>query len=291
MASFNIQPFNPSPNLEADYFSNSITPNSNPLVYNLQAFIPQVNVDGSQNQLVGAIINEISNTISQPIGTVKQLVNPYKAGTPKNLVDQKFPGSDDRLGEKPHAFAIDTTLNNSFEESDFWSDRMPGYKTSYMGYLNKGKVVENIMFNKDDFNGYKTGIANNYSFPRCIISVGQKKNVITTKIMGKDGTIKEFVGMDDFEVKLEVTIFGKNGQYPYEDVNNLTQYLIYKQPIPVTCDYLNQIFGINYLIIKDYDINMEAGSISQQHVTITALSDKLYDDDLFSPYENEIKIV
>ena len=219
------------------------------------------------------------------------LVNQYTAGVPKNLVDQKFPGKDDRLGETPTAFSVNKPMGNqdlTFDENavGIWSDRDPAYKKSYLGVGNKGKIAENIVLTFIDGGGYDTGLKVNFEFERCLISVKQNKNIVETLIMGKNGSIKEYIGLKDYEVKLEAILFGKNGQFPADKVEALNKYLQYGQVIPVTCNYLNDFFNINYILVKDFDINMEIGGFSQQTVTITGISDNKYDADVFSPYNN-----
>jgi hypothetical protein len=169
-----------------------------------------------------------------------------------------------------------------------FNDKGNGLKTSYLG---RGKIVENLTFLKSVQNvgqtetvGLTSSISQDFSFERALLKVTQDKNIITTKIMGKDGTIKEYIGLDDYKIQIEAFIYGYNGIYPYDKVKQLEEYLVYNRVIPVACGFLNNIFDINYITIKDFDISMEEGSVSQQKVTITALSDNLYEESLFTPY-------
>jgi hypothetical protein len=116
-----------------------------------------------------------------------------------------------------------------------------------------------------------------------IITVRQSKTIVKTKIIGRDGEVKELIGLDDYEIKIEGTITGKNGEYPKDDVINLYNYCILKSSIWVGCPYLNDLFGINYITIKDYDISQEIGSISQQKYSITAYSDQITGASIFTP--------
>ncbi len=126
-------------------------------------------------------------------------------------------------------------------------------------------------------------------FEQVMITINQNKNIVTTKIMGKNGTIKEYIGLDDYQIKIEGTFFGKNGQYPASQVQLLQKYCAQiTSPIWITCDYLYELIGVNYIVIKDYNINMESG-VSQQKFEINALSDNLYDSDLnfnLNPYKS-----
>lgn len=107
-----------------------------------------------------------------------------------------------------------------------------------------------------------------------LFSVNQVKNVVRTAINGRDGTIKEFIGMGDYVINIKGVICGKNGAYPAEDVENLMKFLTYDQSIPVDSKFLNEIFDIFEIVIIDYDVPQEEGSQSYQRFEITCVSEK-----------------
>ncbi len=128
-------------------------------------------------------------------------------------------------------------------------------------------------------------ILDNLTLDSAIITVRQSKNIISTKIPGRDGQILELIGLDNYQVDIEGVITGINGQYPIDAVKVLFAYCNIKSPISVTCNYLWEIFSINYLVVKSYDISQEIGGISQQRYKITFVDDRLSDSDvLLSPY-------
>lgn len=231
--------------------------------------------------------NKYSANLSPYLLPVNGLINQYKPFTPKNLVNTKFIDENGQSTNIAKPFEIDNDLSNSpdYDDTSQWNDQNNALVKSYFGK----PIASSVTFNRL-YNGFGpdsisvTGATDDFLFERSILTVRQAKNIIMTKIMGKDGSIKEYIGLDDFEVKIEATIFGVNGQYPFDKVDELMKYLTFKQPIYVSCDYLNQIFGVNFLVIRDYDVSMNEG-ISQQHIMITAMSDNFYDEDLgFSPY-------
>jgi hypothetical protein len=105
-----------------------------------------------------------------------------------------------------------------------------------------------------------------------LLTVSQAKKIITTEIQGRDGTVKEYIGLDDYAVQIDGIIVGKNGSYPGDAVAALKQLLDAPVAIPVVCKYLNDL-GIQSLVIKDYTIAQEAGGYSKQAFTIDALSE------------------
>ena len=116
-----------------------------------------------------------------------------------------------------------------------------------------------------------------------IMTVNQSKNIITTAIQGMDGTVKEYIGMGDYDVTINGIItptqqvgtanVPANGVYPKNNVTILKRILDAPVPLQVTSWYL-QMLGIYSLVVKDYNIPQIQGGYSQQPFTIHALSDK-----------------
>ena len=134
-----------------------------------------------------------------------------------------------------------------------------------------------------DGNVTLVSIAQDLYLDKVLLEIKQNKNVVETKIMGRDFTIKEYIGMDDYSINIEGYILSDiNGVYPVEEVKLLKQYSVLKTPIWVTNPILNEVFGINYILIKDVDFQDEAGSISYQKFSISAVNDNLYDTDIIN---------
>jgi hypothetical protein len=105
-----------------------------------------------------------------------------------------------------------------------------------------------------------------------LCTVSQAKRIVTTEIQGRNGTVKEYIGMDDYQITINGILTGANGQFPIDDVNSLQQ--ICKAPIPinVVSRYL-QIFDIYQVVIKDFSYEQQPGAYSLQNFTLSCLSD------------------
>lgn len=110
------------------------------------------------------------------------------------------------------------------------------------------------------------------TFATCLITVQQSKKIVVTEIQGRDGTVKEYIGMDDFQITINGIIPGVNGQYPQTTVNQLFQILKAPIPIAVVGWWINNLEIYN-VVIKDFTIPQVAGGYSEQTFTITAISD------------------
>ena len=122
-----------------------------------------------------------------------------------------------------------------------------------------------------DFNG-KTITTPEVSYDTVLLIVSQGKKIITTEIQGRDGTVKEYIGLDDYNVSINGMILGRNGSYPANAMADLKSVLDAPVALPVACTYLNNL-GIYSLVVKEYTIDQEAGGYSKQNFSITALSE------------------
>jgi hypothetical protein len=110
------------------------------------------------------------------------------------------------------------------------------------------------------------------TFSTVLLTVAQDKRIVTTEIDGRDGTVKEYIGMDDFSVTINGIIPGTNGHYPIDEVNQLWQIL--KAPIAIaSVAWWLQIWDIHNVVIKSFNLPQNPGGYSEQSFSITALSD------------------
>lgn len=113
---------------------------------------------------------------------------------------------------------------------------------------------------------------NAITFATVLITIAQSKKIVKTEIQGRDGTIKEYIGKDDYVVTINGILPGSNGRYPRDDVSSLNQLL--DAPITIAAvSWWLQLFNIHSLVIQDFNIPQLPGDYSQQSFSITALSD------------------
>lgn len=136
-------------------------------------------------------------------------------------------------------------------------------------------VYTNIEFLSDSYETNVKGLSRttpNLKYEAILITVSQAKKIIKTEIQGRNGTVKEYIGLDDYNVTINGVITGKNGHYPNDEVAFLKQILDAPIPIPVASSYLYNL-GINSLVIESYELAQEAGGYSYQTFSISCVSD------------------
>lgn len=110
------------------------------------------------------------------------------------------------------------------------------------------------------------------TYDAVLITVSQAKKIITTEIQGRDGTVKEYIGMDDYQVVVNGILTGANGVHPVEEIATLKKMLDAPKAIDVACAYLQNL-GIQSLVTMDYTFEQQAGGYSYQTFSITFKSD------------------
>jgi hypothetical protein len=101
-----------------------------------------------------------------------------------------------------------------------------------------------------------------------LITVSQAKKIIRTEIQGRDGTVPEYIGLDDFQVVVNGIITKPNGVHPTDEIADLKKMLDAPVEIDVACAYLQNL-GIQSLICLDYTFEQQAGGYSYQTFSIT----------------------
>lgn len=105
-----------------------------------------------------------------------------------------------------------------------------------------------------------------------LITVSQSKKIVKTEIQGRDGTVKEYIGMDDYSVTVNGIIVGANGQRPLAEIAALKKMLDAPIAIEVASTYL-QLLDINYLVLAGYELDEQEGGYSYQQFSLSFISD------------------
>lgn len=109
-------------------------------------------------------------------------------------------------------------------------------------------------------------------FEAVLCTIDIVANIVKTQIQGRNGTVKEYIGMDDAKVIIQGVIAGTNGVYPQTEVSELYKWAIAPVSKGVVCPYLQNL-GIDKLVVEDVNIPQIAGGYSYQTFTINCISD------------------
>ncbi len=136
-------------------------------------------------------------------------------------------------------------------------------------------VYANIEFSAGEYQTNTPGVYKQFGpmrFEAVLITVSQAKKIIKTEIQGRDGTVKEYIGLDDYAVSINGIITGPNGSYPIADVSSLKKILDAPKSLDVSCTYLQNL-GITTLVVDSYTLEQKEGGYSYQTFSISCISD------------------
>lgn len=109
--------------------------------------------------------------------------------------------------------------------------------------------------------------------PSAIVNVNSSKNLVLTRVVGRDYSRKELISNGDIEIQVSGHIlsdFECKDEYPYNRVQQFIQTMQYKGVIDVNNVVLKQ-FNITQMVIKDFNLPSSEGSIAKQDYSFTAV--------------------
>lgn len=112
-----------------------------------------------------------------------------------------------------------------------------------------------------------------------VVAVTRKKNVVTTQMVGMDGTVKEYINAEDYQIKIAVGIqAARDGllvdEYPTDGIKQLRAFFDLNEPILVNSAFF-ELFDIDRIVITDFSVE-QATESNYQPITLSALSDTEY---------------
>lgn len=112
-----------------------------------------------------------------------------------------------------------------------------------------------------------------------VVAVSRAKNIVTTQMVGRDGTVKEYINAGDYQLNILVGVAAvRDGvivdEYPEDGLRELRAFLDGNTALQVHSAFLD-IFDINRVVIKSYSLTQDTAS-NYQSLTISAISDEEY---------------
>ncbi len=114
-----------------------------------------------------------------------------------------------------------------------------------------------------------------------LLEVSQPKNIITTSIQGRNGSVKEYISDGDFLITLTGGVIGEtengvikdiNQFYPEVDVRRLANIVKVPDSIEIVSEFL-EFFDIRDVVVTNHNFNQLEGTRDFQPFQISMLSD------------------
>jgi len=122
-----------------------------------------------------------------------------------------------------------------------------------------------------------------------LIDASMTKNVSSSVVRGRNGTIKQYISRGDFSILISGKISGqydeitgkwsssrklKGNYFPEKEMQILVEIGNAGYAIPISSSYLNNICGVDSIVITDYRLTQTEGGRYSQNFEINCLSDK-----------------
>lgn len=116
---------------------------------------------------------------------------------------------------------------------------------------------------------------NEYTLPDWpLIDIAYTKNIIKTPVKGRNGTVKEYINIDDYQIAIRgILINYFTDEYPYDLLSQLQSFCIINKELQVTSPVLN-ILDIHNVVIADVRYPEVEGYNHIQPFIIQCLSDE-----------------
>lgn len=125
-----------------------------------------------------------------------------------------------------------------------------------------------------------------------LMSVQQKKNIQKTRIAGKDGRVKQYLNLDDYDISVRGKIVGHNnfkwdgveggidirggeftpGERPDVAIQQFYNFMEAPTAFNVYCDFL-KFAGIKECVIEDFKLWQEIGKLDNQAFSFKMVTD------------------
>ena len=171
---------------------------------------------------------------------------------------------DDWGGKSPEALMLGIKLDKKIKViQKFYAYRTKVIDAQKGIYKEqKPEVINNVVEETETLVWYDT---------TALITINSDKNLIATRVQGRDYSRKELVSNGDikFSVSGQITS-GKPDIYPSEEIKKFIKVMQYKGVIKVNNQILDQ-FGISHIVITNFNISPRQGYKALQSYSFSAI--------------------
>jgi hypothetical protein len=108
-----------------------------------------------------------------------------------------------------------------------------------------------------------------------VLSLSRTKNVVTTAIQGREGTVKEWINNGDFSITFNGLLVAKGWDFPIEATALFNEFMEVNQSLKLEHEVLNNL-GIFEAVVMDYALPSTTYTNVQPY-TIQLLSDNPFE--------------
>lgn len=120
-----------------------------------------------------------------------------------------------------------------------------------------------------------TESADDITINSAVCKVNMKKTIVQTAVAGRDGTVKEMISAQDFEIEVSATLINTEDEYPADAVRALSDLARENRAVYVDSAFL-RLFDIDRAVVKELEVSQSTWGNTQE-ITLTMDSDADYE--------------
>lgn len=117
-----------------------------------------------------------------------------------------------------------------------------------------------------------------YEIPCALISFTGRKNIIETPLVGRQGSVKELISMEDYQISITGIVFGENQVWPEEQLDAINELYNINEAIELKCALTDVFLSENdKVVIQELNLPQTGQTEHVQVVEIKCVTDRAFE--------------
>ena len=117
-----------------------------------------------------------------------------------------------------------------------------------------------------------------YEITCAVVSITGKKNIVSTPLVGRKGTVKELINEDDYQISITGIVIGENQQFPEEQLDSIKELYSINEAVELKCA-LTEVFLSegDKVVITDISFPQSNQTEYTQVIEMQCISDRAFE--------------
>lgn len=117
-----------------------------------------------------------------------------------------------------------------------------------------------------------------YEIPCALISFTDRKNIIETPLVGRQGSVKELISLEDYQISITGVVFGENQVWPEEQLDAINELYNINEAIELKCALTDVFLSENdKVVIQELNLPPTGQTEHVQVVEIKCVTDRAFE--------------
>lgn len=117
-----------------------------------------------------------------------------------------------------------------------------------------------------------------YEIPCALISFTGRKNIIETPLVGRQGSVKELISLEDYQISITGAVFGENQVWPEEQLDAINELYNINEAIELKCALTDVFLSENdKVVIQELNLPPAGQTEHVQIVEIKCVTDRAFE--------------